>query len=662
MMSCPPRYNSLTGKVMKRKEQYYRHIWMPVEESTAKDYLEKQFSWKGNMENGLKFNSRLTKESTPLVLVNDRKLPFSQKLAYGLGHFYNDICAAIWFTYALIFLQLVAEMGPVNAGFLLFIVDSRRGVCLRTSWCQVESRRGAWYGEYAFAIYRIFGQVVDAITTPVAGYLLDRTVNRKRWHLVGSLLVLVSFPLIFTTPGAVMGASIWVQMVYFSLSISVFQVGWAVVQIAHLSLLPELTTLTEERAQLTAHSITPAQSVFQSGLAVVQIAHLSLLPELTILTEERAQLTDAQSVFQSGWAVMQIAHLSRLPELTTLTEERAKLTVHVRECVTDMFLYNRYTASMAAHILVYFVAWALLSSSHAMNMKLVGPSDSWRFLDLAIVTSVIGLIVTMVFHSALKTTRGLFPRLPRKQEILSLQAKSLKFFRSPHLYSVAVIYTSSRLFMTLSLVYIPLFINETVLSQVGTLATVPLASFLVSAFAALIVKLCSVHCGGLRITYLIGSAFCLLGCVLVHFSYSKTDDTSKVFGVAILFGAGSSITMVVSLCVTANLIGLDTECGAFVYSTVTFADKLLNGLAVIIIEEMKCANTADCPYYYGGVLSYVNIGVVFCGLTAVKCVNTADCPYYYGGVLSYVNSGVVFCGLAVVFMLPTELFAATNTK
>lgn len=44
--------------------------------------------------------------------------------------------------------------------------------------------------------------------------------------------------------------------------------------------------------------------------------------------------------------------------------------------------------------------------------------------------------------------------------------------------------------------------------------------------------------------------------------------------------------MVVSLCVTANLIGLDTECGAFVYSAVTFADKLLNGLAVIIIEEV----------------------------------------------------------------------------
>ncbi|XP_054277932.1 major facilitator superfamily domain-containing protein 12-like isoform X2 [Macrosteles quadrilineatus] len=463
----------------------------------------------GNMENGLKLKNGLVppKENTPLVFLSDRKLPLTQKLAYGLGHFHNDICAAIWFTYALIFMQLVAELGPVYAGFLLFI-----------------------------------GQAVDAASTPLAGYLLDRTVNRKRWHLIGSLLVLFSFPLIFTTPAQIVDGPVWTQMVYFSISISVFQVGWAVVQIAHLSLLPELTTLTEERAQLTAH---------------------------------------------------------------------------------------RYTASMAAHILVYFVAWAFLSSSHGMNMKLIGPEDSWRFLDLAVLTSILGIGGTIIFHTSLKNYAHA-PRLPRKQEMLALKAKSIEFFKSPHLYSVAIIYTSSRLFMTLSLVYIPLFINETILSQVGALATVPLASFLVSAFAALIVKLCSENCGGLRITYFIGSAFCLLGCVLVHFSYAKTDDTTKVFGVAILFGAGSSITMVVSLCVTANLIGPDTECGALVYSVVTTADKLLNGLAVIIIEEMKCDRVEDCPYYYGGVLSYV-------------------------------NAAVVFCGLSVLFTLPTKLFAATNS-
>lgn len=35
---------------------------------------------------------------------------------------------------------------------------------------------------------------------------------------------------------------------------------------------------------------------------------------------------------------------------------------------------------MASHILVYMVAWAFLSNSEGINMKLIGPADSWRFL------------------------------------------------------------------------------------------------------------------------------------------------------------------------------------------------------------------------------------------------------------------------------------------
>ena len=36
------------------------------------------------------------------------KLPFRQLLGYGLGHVFNDICASLWFTYLLIFLQKVS--------------------------------------------------------------------------------------------------------------------------------------------------------------------------------------------------------------------------------------------------------------------------------------------------------------------------------------------------------------------------------------------------------------------------------------------------------------------------------------------------------------------------------------------------------------------------
>jgi len=46
------------------------------------------------------------------------------------------------------------------------------------------------------------------------------------------------------------------------------------------------------------------------------------------------------------------------------------------------------------------------------------------------------------------------------------------------------------------------------------------------------------------------------------------------------------MTMVTSLCITADLIGSHIENGAFIYSAVTFADKVLNGVAVMIIEDL----------------------------------------------------------------------------
>lgn len=78
---------------------------------------------------------------------------------------------------------------------------------------------------------------------------------------VGSIGVVVSFPFIFANPAALTTGTPWLQMLYFGLFISVFQVSWAIVQISHLSLLPELTSLTEERAQLTAQRCISLQLV-----------------------------------------------------------------------------------------------------------------------------------------------------------------------------------------------------------------------------------------------------------------------------------------------------------------------------------------------------------------------------------------------------------------
>ena len=59
----------------------------------------------------------------------------------------------------------------------------------------------------------------------------------------------------------------------------------------------------------------------------------------------------------------------------------------------------------------------------------------------------------------------------------------------------------------------------------------------------------------------------------------------EIYVVAVLIGAGGSTMLVTSLSVTADLIGNNSESGAFVYGFMSLTDKLSSGIAVIIIQN-----------------------------------------------------------------------------
>lgn len=147
------------------------------------------------------------------------------QLGYGIGHVLNDVCASLWFTYFLVFFHLVLEFSASQSGNLMLI-----------------------------------GQVVDALATPFVGYHSDHTDNpisikygrRKLWHLFGTACVLVSFPFIFSECIGCTMSHKWAQMYYFAAFIVIFQIGWASVQISHLSLIPELSEDDHTRTHLTA--------------------------------------------------------------------------------------------------------------------------------------------------------------------------------------------------------------------------------------------------------------------------------------------------------------------------------------------------------------------------------------------------------------------------
>ncbi|XP_066518087.1 major facilitator superfamily domain-containing protein 12a [Hoplias malabaricus] len=155
----------------------------------------------------------------------DSSLTMPQRLFYAVGHFLNDLCASMWFTYLLVFYHSVLGFKNNNAGVLLLV-----------------------------------GQIADGVCTPLIGYESDRTSGcgaygkRKTWHLIGTVSVLLSFPFIFNQClDCDLNTPQWVGLVYFTPFIVIFQFGWAATQISHLSLIPELVSSEHAKVELTAY-------------------------------------------------------------------------------------------------------------------------------------------------------------------------------------------------------------------------------------------------------------------------------------------------------------------------------------------------------------------------------------------------------------------------
>jgi len=110
----------------------------------------------------------------------------------------------------------------------------------------------------------IQGQIIDAVMTPIFGFLVDRYCKKKIWHIVGSIMVTLSFPVIF---GGFANSSTIAMLLYVT-SITVFQTGWAAVQISHLSMIPSLTNSVLARADLTAIRYTICVISLEMGLVL----------------------------------------------------------------------------------------------------------------------------------------------------------------------------------------------------------------------------------------------------------------------------------------------------------------------------------------------------------------------------------------------------------
>jgi len=120
---------------------------------------------------------------------------------------------------------------------------------------------------------------------------------------------------------------------------------------------------------------------------------------------------------------------------------------------------------------------------------------------------------------------------------------------------------------------------------------------------------------GRKSTIILGLIFIVASSILYWFIYDIKEPLYieiALISACVLLGIGTSTTNICSFSLTSDLIGLNTECGAFVYGIMSFTDKLANGIVIALIQQFNpCSllTTVTCSLYYRYILTFIPIGV-----------------------------------------------------
>ncbi|XP_055945683.1 major facilitator superfamily domain-containing protein 12-like [Argiope bruennichi] len=322
-------------------------------------------------------------------------------------------------------------------------------------------------------------------------------------------------------------------------------------------------------------------------------------------------------IFQFGWASVQVSHLSLIPDLTPLSCERVELNS------------LRYAMTVLSNIATY-VSLLIIFGVSDPGEKHTGPSDLpiFRYVSLSVVG--VGSLFSVLFHVFTKEKEH--PQFSIQQQCLINEASDMiekphlrwkDWFSQPQFYMVALLYMSTRLYVNLSQVYMPMYIEDTLELHKTKIATIPLVIFVSGFLSSFIVKFMR-KLFGIKCTYFLGCILAIISCIWIYVGEGESYGNYHLYGVAVLIGVAGSTLLIISLAFTSDLIANSTTSGAFVFGSMSFVDKLANGVAVVIIQQIHpCISCCtECKFFFKYVLVFSCGGAVLLGLIALGCLLT----------------------------------------
>ncbi|KAF9675290.1 hypothetical protein SADUNF_Sadunf09G0016700 [Salix dunnii] len=166
---------------------------------------------------------------------------------YGVGHMLNDITAACWFTYLLLFLTEIG-LSPRDAAIIMLAGQIADGFATVFAG-ELDMVKLCDRKIYAtrLLVAKRFGLSEDLG--------IDRFGHFKVWHGAGSILAAISFSSVFggCFPCKFLASrSPIIETISYSTSAAIFNVGWAATQVSHMSMVNCISLNSTSRVVMTS--------------------------------------------------------------------------------------------------------------------------------------------------------------------------------------------------------------------------------------------------------------------------------------------------------------------------------------------------------------------------------------------------------------------------
>ncbi|XP_063747163.1 major facilitator superfamily domain containing 12b isoform X2 [Eleginops maclovinus] len=292
-------------------------------------------------------------------------------------------------------------------------------------------------------------------------------------------------------------------------------------------------------------------------------------------------------------------------------------------------LLYRYAFSVVANITVYTVAW-LLFHFQAQHNGDTSITDNLGKVDIPLFR------VRRCSHreevTDSRSENQMILPSPSQEAWPDLVFQWKHWLKEPSFYQVAFLYMCTRLIANLSQTYISVYLTNSLMLPKNYIAIIPLVMYISGFVCTLVMKPVS-KLMGISITYLVG--LLLVVGFAVWVLVDKSMGAEKIYGAAVLLGAGTASILVMALSMTAKLIGEQTiynslhfclvwqGSAAFVYGSMSFTEKVANGQSIILIQSIRPCGTEDCCqdciWFYRGIMVSVTGGVA---VAAALCLCT----------------------------------------